>query len=380
MSASTISRLVGSSRYQAISDDALKDEDNVAWVMQLAPEIRQEWVERIRWIRLVDRLAEQELLVSGQFGFRQFHQEWEALFNTGKANPGRYHDILTRMGELWLEPDKVPNACPLMQAWDLYVQSAVYYHNPNLAIDTLDQYTTMLNELGGSFFQVFPFLPPQYREAASAFGAMDQFYNNLRDLKEDAARGICYFPRDVLKEFGLTPRDILRGDVCDRPAYRAMMQFWLQRYLPILRQRAQKLLVAQDLHPSWRILREWSLHRYRRIEWVFQTCNYDYVKFAEFYWPEVQKELLVLIAWVRQVQTGPESVGQFSQSPPQEAFTMLSMVSTLTSRLYSGAKPRVSQNYTHPGVTQGYYKPSGPQGAHQVRGAQGAHLKEAYCT
>ena len=57
MNSLLVASLVGSSHYAAVRDDSLKDEDNAAWVMELPDGERREWVERIRWIRLVDRLA-----------------------------------------------------------------------------------------------------------------------------------------------------------------------------------------------------------------------------------------------------------------------------------------------------------------------------------
>ncbi|MGQ9871784.1 hypothetical protein [Leptodesmis sp.] len=78
-----------------------------------------------------------------------------------------------------------------------------------------------------------------------------------------------------------------------------MMTFWLKDYLPQLRHQAYQLLNANSLHPSWRILRDWSVYRYRRIELTFRHCQFDYVQFPEVYWQQVQADLPMLLAQVR---------------------------------------------------------------------------------
>jgi phytoene synthase len=60
----SVSYFVNSSSHRAIADDSLKDEDNAAWITTLPPDVRQIWIERVGWIRLVDRLAEQDLLLT----------------------------------------------------------------------------------------------------------------------------------------------------------------------------------------------------------------------------------------------------------------------------------------------------------------------------
>src|SRR5439155_11151193 len=53
---------LASSAHAALGDDALKDFDNAAWVVGLAPSIQPVWLQRIRAIRLADRLAENQQL------------------------------------------------------------------------------------------------------------------------------------------------------------------------------------------------------------------------------------------------------------------------------------------------------------------------------
>ena len=58
-------------------------------------------------------------------------------------------------------------------------------------------------------------------------GIAFQLTNILRDLKEDAARGRCYLPREELADFGYT-RDDLSAHVCDARFLR-LMQFQTER-------------------------------------------------------------------------------------------------------------------------------------------------------
>jgi hypothetical protein len=81
-----------------------------------------------------------------------------------------------------------------------------------------------------------------------------------------------------------------------------MMQFWLDDYLPTLYLKTHSLLMAEDLHPSWQIWRDWSFHRYRRIERIFRQCQFDYIHFPEVYWTEVKRDLPSLLAEVRRKQ------------------------------------------------------------------------------
>ncbi len=285
-----VSQLVGSSQYRALSDDALKDEDNVAWVMQLAPSIREEWVKRIGWIRLVDRLAENELIDADSRKFQQFCRDWQQLRDRGRIPPdSSYEPILHAIQLAWF--DRPETDLHPIAAWEDYLWAIACYHCPELTIASIDEYEQMLDRLAGRFFQVLPFLAPSDRQAARAFGKLDQFYNNLRDLHEDAQQGICYFPTQLLQRFGLTRRDIVESNCFDRAGYYQLIEFWLDEFLPRLRQPAEDLVRSSDLHPSWRLLCDWSIARYRRIDLVFRYCQFNYVQFPAVYWSVVKQDL-----------------------------------------------------------------------------------------
>jgi 15-cis-phytoene synthase len=318
METAIISHRVGSAQHRAISDDSLKDEDNAAWVATLDSESRSAWLDRIKWIRLADRLAESDLLAAGQSEFSQFWQTWQTLHHTGQIPvDAAYPDILRQMQEQWVGPSVNAVATLNRQAWDRYLTALNRYHQKNLVIDRLSHHTQMLEELAGSFFQVLPDLSAAHWPAVYYFGAVDQFYNNLRDLREDAEQGICYLPTEVLDRFGVTRQAMLDCSAVTNPGYRPMMQFWVEDYRSQLYQRAGRFIRMPDLHPAWAILRAWSLNRYQRIERVLRQCDYDYGQFPQDYWPVVQQELfppadarLLGLTGVRQMitqsQSGPE--------------------------------------------------------------------------
>jgi 15-cis-phytoene synthase len=305
-----IADLVGSSRYQAVSDDAAKDEDNAGWVVNLEPEVRDQWIERIRWIRLIDRLAEQELLHPQKAVFQQFLADWQHLCHTGHVSPDSVHrQVLYAMQNQWFINSSADTAVHAnsLQAWQQYMQAIATYHRPSLIINTFAEYEQLLSELAGSFFQVLPFLAPRYRQAARCFGMVDQFYNHLRDLREDAQGGICYLPNELLNCYGVKRSDLLAQQGHHTPNYFAMMQFWLDDYLPKLWEKGHALLGANDLHPSWQLMRSWSVHRYRRIERTFRSCQFDYTQFPEQYWHQVWQELPALLTQMRESQYQQQS-------------------------------------------------------------------------
>jgi phytoene synthase len=323
MNTSTISDLIGSSQYKAVADDSLKDEDNAAWIMELERSVRNEWVERISWIRLVDRLAENELVDVNSSEFRKFYTGWKGLLIKGQIGPEcTYRDVLTSIRDRWFRNSSSSINRLSIQSWDRFLEATARYHRSNLVIETLNQYTTMLESLSGSCFQLLPCLPEKYWQSAAAFGALDQFFNNLRDMQEDAEQGICYLPAELLSEFGISRDEILQLTACQNSNYSSMMQFWMDGYLPRLRQKTYDLMVAEDLPPSWEIWRDWSFHRYRRIERIFRGCQFDYTRFPRVYWFEVERDLPLLLSQVRQElqSLASEAHGQSGQT--QEEFAI----------------------------------------------------------
>ncbi|HIK29824.1 MAG TPA: squalene/phytoene synthase family protein [Oscillatoriales cyanobacterium M59_W2019_021] len=287
-----ISQWVESSRCRALGDDALKDEDNAAWVMQLESAVRQEWIERIRWIRLADRLAENELIDRSSLKFRGFCRDWQHLRDRREVPPGCEYDSVWRaIASRWFERRDDGASEDSIAIWNAYLEALRAYHHDRLILERLADYEDMLANLAGHFFQILPFLDPKDRSAARDFGIVDQFYNNLRDLAEDSQQGICYFPTEILERFGVERWEILQFECFHNPGYFRLIEFWLDEYLPTLRQRAETLLRSPRLHPSWQILCDWSVGRYHRIERIFRHLRFDYARFPRVYWAAVRRDL-----------------------------------------------------------------------------------------
>ena len=239
-----------SSAHAALGDDALKDFDSAGWVVELPPSIQPVWVQRIRAIRQADRLSEARQL-----------------------DRAAADDIFLRLPAHFFAADG-PRA---LAAWTGYLAALRAFHRRDLRLSGLADHRAMLDRLSGSLFQLVPFLSPPQFEAIRGLGVLDQFFNNLRDLAEDAAHGICYFPDDVL------------GDRWrSKPGWPNLMRFWLDEYLPELELGAARFDACDDLHPSVARLRSECRARYLRILHRFRAVGFDFRRFAEEYWREVR--------------------------------------------------------------------------------------------
>lgn len=220
-------------------NDALKDQEVLAFLAEESDaRVLSAWNERTSFIRLTDRLIEAGQL-SGGGG-------WLAI------------------------------------AASDYVLALRDWTSRDLRLFTLDAHDRMLLELGGGAFRLLPFAGPSWVEIRY-FGALDQLWNNIRDLREDLARGLCYFPDDILWSYRLRRADVREVRSGD-PRWTALMQWWLDEYAPRVRARARPFIDATKLHPSLDRFRTECLRRYERIERVFRETGFDPVEFEARYW------------------------------------------------------------------------------------------------
>lgn len=289
----TIASRVASSHYQGIADDGLKDEDNGLWLTQVPSHLHHAWFQRFYWIRWLDRLAEQESIVApGERQFKQFQHQWQQLLATGHCQmTGASGKVLAEIHQTWFTSPPGQNQRAEIAAWDEYVQAIADYHQPYFHLETLAEFETMLERLAGSCCQILPHLTAPQRILVRDFGVVDQLYNILRDLLEDTCQGICYFPQEVLNQFGITSEEIISHRCFQNPGYRPMMAFWLQEYLPALRQRTLPFVVSDSLSIDWQALLLWSTHRYQRIETILRANEDNFVTFAPHYWATVRQDL-----------------------------------------------------------------------------------------
>lgn len=303
-SAISIAELVGSSKYTAIADDSLKDEDNAAWVLYLPPKPRQEYIELISWVRQIDRMAESEWTEGWGSRFQIFRIGWRTLILTHLVLPDDYHaELLLRMRRRWFSRRSggagFANATgsahqaelAVIHAWDEYVDANAEYHRSDMVFDTIADYQWMLEHLGGAMFQVFSFLTDAQRRAVRAFGVVDLFFNHLRDMPEDTAQGLCYFPADVLDRFGVDRMEIIDGSCFRNAGYMHMMRFWLDDFLPHLYRLAAEFLNDTNLHFTWQILRHWFLRRHARLQRALRACAMDFRAATQMYYADVKPNL-----------------------------------------------------------------------------------------
>jgi phytoene synthase len=274
---------LASSTHAALGDDALKDVDNAGWVLDLAPSIQPVWLQRIRAIRLADRLAENQQLDRASRHFDGFTR------GVGNGTPTLRPLAVRGPPEGFRLPHVFAGEGPaVLAAWSGYLAALRTYHRQDLRLPRLVDHREMLDRLSGSLFQLVPFLSPPQFEAIRGLGVLDQFFNNLRDLAEDAAHGISYFPEDVLARVGLRREDVLGDRWRSTAGWPKLMRFWLDEYLPELERGAARFVACDDLHPSVARLRSECRARYLRILHRFRAVGFDFRRFAEEYWREVR--------------------------------------------------------------------------------------------
>ena len=241
--------------------ESLKAYDDWGWLCELELGERADWLRRLRWIKMVDRLAVEEPL-------------------PGDAESFANHFILPcdplELGVTWRE------------AWRAYIEAAHRYrHRPSIA--NLATHRDMLGELSGNLFCLFPEVDFCTRRAIAHFGALDRFFTQLRDLSQDLRRGVQHFPADLLRRCGLNARDLASHRLRSKPGYSALMRFWLDDYLPLLRREAVDFSRMNELPLGLRLMRKTALRRHARIEGAFREFGLDFERADAAYWLEVDR-------------------------------------------------------------------------------------------
>jgi phytoene synthase len=281
--AQPISHLIGSSQFTSAPTDTMKDEDNASWLLKLPEGLLRDWTASLKWMRVSDRLAEAEALgvEDEEYRFSDFLEEFGQLRRHGfiyESSP--LAETFQTLRERW---EREGFGERELRPWDTYLK-ALRKYTPPPAIQDYDECETMYRELSGSLFLTFPLAPLKYADALNSFGALDQLYNNVRDLAEDTARGICFFPDALLRRFSLCREEIALQ--ITHPDYRfaSMMDDILTTFAGRLRRKAAQLIRAEDLHWSWKLLLRMTLERYVRTESVFRECRYNAAAFNGRYW------------------------------------------------------------------------------------------------
>ncbi|MBI4176786.1 MAG: squalene/phytoene synthase family protein [Candidatus Aenigmarchaeota archaeon] len=285
----TISDYIASSKSYNQTDDSLKDEDNAAWIMQLPEGDTKRWISVLHWVRLADRLLERDRLQAGNtaYTFSRFLADWKKARSGEPVEDSEHTTLFSELQELWKDEGLVESD---LTTWDLYLTSLEKYTRPGIIIGDMEEYEKALYGLSGTFFQAFPFKPKEHHKEAGILGTLDQFYNNLRDLHEDSARGVYYFPEALLQKFGIDRSELPKLVKEPDSRFVDMNEFLLTSFVPKLKSEAAAILSSGNLHPSWKLMIRNNFRRYSRIEYVFRLANHNAAKFSTSYWDHVRAD------------------------------------------------------------------------------------------
>jgi hypothetical protein len=80
----SLGRQMRSSDYTAVADDTAKDDEATSFLAALPLPEQSEWLSRLRWIRVADRLSENQLLEPEHERFDSFGKEWTIVAAGGQ--------------------------------------------------------------------------------------------------------------------------------------------------------------------------------------------------------------------------------------------------------------------------------------------------------
>lgn len=154
-------------------------------------------------------------------------------------------------------PKPAPGAEPVQLQYDTFEQLYDYcYH--------------VASVVGLICIRIFGYRDPRAEKLAEQTGVAFQLTNIIRDVKEDAAMGRVYLPREDLARFGVEPRLLTNGTAS--ASLRPVLEFEAGRAREFYRAADELLpLVDEDSQPAL-----WTLVEiYRRLLERIAARNYD---------------------------------------------------------------------------------------------------------
>ena len=288
---SAVSRVeltTASSAGVAIGDDALKDMHVAGFLYDLERREGDRWIERIGWIRLVDRMAEADLLEPGSARLPAFIAGWSRLRETGVVIRGHASTALLEAIQEALFGIRGRPRDPLaIRAFDSYVEATRRYHERGITIEGLAEFERMLGDLSGSILLCMPHAPVELEAEVIALGALDQLYNEVRDLLEDGACGLCRFPSEVLDRFSLRPTDFFTGRF-DAPGIPPLLAYLVSDLGPRMRERYASLRSGHTIPPTWRVLVDEFDQRHDLVQQTMIESGFDVRAFTASYWEKAR--------------------------------------------------------------------------------------------
>ena len=194
------------------------------------------------------------------------------------------NDAFSRHYRSWRKPtDLGVVSC---EAWHGYLRAVARYENPQASVPTLEAHEEMLLELGGNLFCLLPDVDWYLRRSIAHFGALHQYFEDLRSLVEDGRLLHCRFPVDAMARFGVSASDFSETRWSYRADCAAFLAFWLDEYLPMLRREAREFIGMKRLPASLQQLRTACLRRHERIERILRESAFDLEQYRKSPWPD----------------------------------------------------------------------------------------------
>lgn len=166
-------------------------------------------------------------------------------------------------------------------------------------VESADRYCYRVASVVGLLsIEIFGYSDPRCRDYAEALGKALQWTNILRDIGNDAARGRIYIPESELRQFGVSPEEILGRTSSDRfvrlaRAVGARARDYFAKARASLPAADRRSMVAAELMGAvyWNLLRKIERNDYAVLADQPLRLN------------RFQKISLILLAWLR-VKTG----------------------------------------------------------------------------
>ncbi len=283
----------------ADDDEGFKDSNNLTFLRLLSESEREDWLSFSDWVRQADLYSERDVFpqlhprLGKSYNLERFESETRATIE-GKNVANSPHAKLFRKMKERFERESLHSAD--LQPLVLYISSLRRYTKPDLVIPTWEEYDALLHGLS-SFFLLFPSAPRGYHKQVSALGALDQSFNNLRDMHEDLTAGINYFPLPLLGEFRVRPEELVNLVVDPDKRFVGMIQYLLTSFVPAIKTKAEPMLSTQwqesgECPYSWRLLISHNLRRYEWVERSLERASYNGREFGPIYRTMIKEELV----------------------------------------------------------------------------------------
>jgi phytoene synthase len=201
-----------------------------------------------QFCRVLDDLADEDGVPLDQRA--EALQAWEFALQTGSGLPDDLADVFRRhrIGPEW-PLEILAGVCSDLEAAPLpdFAALQAYCHQVAVAVGLIS------NQITGC-------RSPKSKHYAEALGMALQLTNILRDVREDALRGRCYFPADELQAAGLSRSDFLRNTTSPQAAEFFARQgqraagFFAQAQASLPPEDARALSAARTMHRLYQML------------------------------------------------------------------------------------------------------------------------------